>query len=143
VPGPPPSPTLPPAPPTHPPCPRAQGALMNHEFLGALAAVACRQELLLDLIASDEQAAYGAYTFQVSGHASRLSAHVHLQRRVIIPMRVSDPQNPQNPNPPEPRTHRRGEGRGALCAPQPLPPHTQNTEPRKLLETMYNAPLGG
>ena len=38
---------------------------MNHAFLGALAAVACKQELLLDLIASDEQAAQGAYTLQV------------------------------------------------------------------------------
>lgn len=39
--------------------------MLNHPFLGALAAVACKQELLLDLIASDEQAVNGAYTMQV------------------------------------------------------------------------------
>eukprot|EP00983_Pelagomonas_calceolata_P094493 1157896-Pelagomonas_calceolata.AAC.15 len=42
-----------------------QGAMLNHAFLGALAAVACKQELLLDLIASDDQAERGAYTMQV------------------------------------------------------------------------------
>lgn len=39
--------------------------MMNHPFLGALCTVACKQELLLDLIASDELATLGAYTFQV------------------------------------------------------------------------------
>mmetsp|Transcript_4340 Transcript_4340/g.11784 ORF Transcript_4340/g.11784 Transcript_4340/m.11784 type:complete len:896 (-) Transcript_4340:395-3082(-) len=45
-----------------------QGAMLNHAFLGALAAVACKQELLLDLIASDDQAERGAYTMQFYKH---------------------------------------------------------------------------
>jgi hypothetical protein len=40
--------------------------MLNHSFLGALAAVACRQELLLDLIASNELAGRGALTMQAS-----------------------------------------------------------------------------
>jgi hypothetical protein len=32
-----------------------QGAMDNHAFLGALAAVACKQELLLDLVSNAAQ----------------------------------------------------------------------------------------
>lgn len=42
-----------------------QGAMQNHSFLGALATVACKQDMLLDLIVSDEQAVHGLYTLQV------------------------------------------------------------------------------
>ncbi len=45
-----------------------QGSMDNHSFLGALAAVACKQELLLDLIISDEAAAHGVYTVQFYKH---------------------------------------------------------------------------
>lgn len=42
-----------------------QGCLANGSFLGALAAVACHPDLLLDLIVSDEQAAAGCFTLKV------------------------------------------------------------------------------
>lgn len=42
-----------------------QGCLSNHPFLGALAAVACQPDLLLDLIVSDEFADKGCFTLQV------------------------------------------------------------------------------
>lgn len=45
-----------------------QGAMRNHAFLGALAAVASNQDLLLDLIVSDDHAASGVYAFQVYKH---------------------------------------------------------------------------
>jgi hypothetical protein len=45
-----------------------QGAMQNHSFLGALAAVACKQDALLDLIVSDEQAVHGLYTLQYYKH---------------------------------------------------------------------------
>ncbi|KAJ9524597.1 hypothetical protein QJQ45_024188 [Haematococcus lacustris] len=51
-----------------------QGALDNHAFLGALAAVACKQELLLDLIVSDNEAAHGVYTLQVSASVAEAVA---------------------------------------------------------------------
>eukprot|EP00197_Chlamydomonas_leiostraca_P015683 CAMPEP_0202877654 /NCGR_PEP_ID=MMETSP1391-20130828/30994_1 /ASSEMBLY_ACC=CAM_ASM_000867 /TAXON_ID=1034604 /ORGANISM="Chlamydomonas leiostraca, Strain SAG 11-49" /LENGTH=254 /DNA_ID=CAMNT_0049559727 /DNA_START=42 /DNA_END=802 /DNA_ORIENTATION=+ len=45
-----------------------QGAMQDHSFLGALAAVACRQDALLDLIVSDDQAVHGLYTLQFYKH---------------------------------------------------------------------------
>lgn len=46
----------------------AQGGLPNQPFLGALAALAVRQGLLLDLIVSDDHSNQGAYTFQFYKH---------------------------------------------------------------------------
>lgn len=47
-----------------------QGSIQNRSFIGALAAVALRQDLLLDLIVSDDHAAQGAYTFQFYKHGT-------------------------------------------------------------------------
>lgn len=50
-------------------CRLVQGCVADHRwFLGALAAVSCRQQLLLFLIESDEQAAAGLYTFRLFKH---------------------------------------------------------------------------
>jgi hypothetical protein len=40
----------------------------NYQFLGALAAVALKQDLLLDLIVSDDHAMQGAFTLQFYKH---------------------------------------------------------------------------
>jgi hypothetical protein len=45
-----------------------QGALRDRWFLGAVACVGCRQDLILDLIISDEAASQGLYTFQFYKH---------------------------------------------------------------------------
>jgi predicted membrane-bound spermidine synthase len=45
-----------------------QGALRNRWLLGAIACVACRQDLVLDLIVSDECSDKGLYTFQFYKH---------------------------------------------------------------------------
>ncbi|MEW5306402.1 MAG: hypothetical protein WDW36_008868 [Sanguina aurantia] len=45
-----------------------KGELHDHWFLGAVAAVATKPDLLLDLIVSDELAAQGLYTFQLYKH---------------------------------------------------------------------------
>lgn len=47
---------------------RHSSGLQNMQFLSALAAVATRQDLLLDLIVSDDHAEQGAYTMQVYKH---------------------------------------------------------------------------
>jgi hypothetical protein len=47
-----------------------QGPLSASWFAGALAAVATREELLLDLIASDEYAQHGCYIFQFFKHGA-------------------------------------------------------------------------
>lgn len=49
-------------------CVPLQGALRNKWFLGALACVATRRDLVLDLIVSDNAAAAGLYTFQFYKH---------------------------------------------------------------------------
>eukprot|EP00873_Tetraselmis_striata_P036137 jgi/Tetstr1/456401/TSEL_043135.t1 len=46
----------------------AQGERSSTWFMGALAAVATRQDLLLDLIVSDDLSQYGLYTFQFYKH---------------------------------------------------------------------------
>lgn len=48
--------------------PCVQGALGDRWFLGALACVASRQDLILDLIVSDNAAERGLYTFQFYKH---------------------------------------------------------------------------
>jgi hypothetical protein len=45
-----------------------QGALGDRWFLGALACVASRQDLILDLIVSDNTSERGLYTFQFYKH---------------------------------------------------------------------------
>jgi len=45
-----------------------QGIMNNQHFLGAVAAVAVKQDLLLDLIVSDDHAEQGVYTFQFYKH---------------------------------------------------------------------------
>ena len=45
-----------------------QGALQNQWFLGALACVSSRRDLVLDLIVSDNAADRGLYTFQFYKH---------------------------------------------------------------------------
>lgn len=47
-----------------------QGPLSASWFAGALAAVATREELLLDLIASDEYAQNGCFVFQLFKHGA-------------------------------------------------------------------------
>jgi hypothetical protein len=47
-----------------------QGSSSNSWFLGALAAVACKRELLLNLIVSDEFAQRGLYTIRFFKHGS-------------------------------------------------------------------------
>uniref|UniRef100_A0A7R9V2F7 Calpain catalytic domain-containing protein n=1 Tax=Chlamydomonas euryale TaxID=1486919 RepID=A0A7R9V2F7_9CHLO len=46
------------------------GSISPHPFLGALAAVACKQDLLLDLIVSDDHAAQGCFTLQFHKYGS-------------------------------------------------------------------------
>ncbi|GAX81250.1 hypothetical protein CEUSTIGMA_g8682.t1 [Chlamydomonas eustigma] len=45
-----------------------QSNMDNHQFLGALAAVSLKQDLLLDLIVSDDHAMQGAFTLQFYKH---------------------------------------------------------------------------
>ena len=45
-----------------------QGSMQNGSFIGALAAVALSQDLLLDLIVSDDHSMQGVYTFQFYKH---------------------------------------------------------------------------
>jgi hypothetical protein len=45
-----------------------QGALRDRWFLGALACVAARRDLILDLIVSDNMSSNGLYTFQFYKH---------------------------------------------------------------------------
>lgn len=44
--------------------------MRNDSFIGALAAISLRQDLLLELIVSDDHAAQGAYTFQFYKHGT-------------------------------------------------------------------------
>ena len=44
--------------------------MQNVSFVGALAAVGIRQDLILELIISDDHAAQGAYTFQFYKHGT-------------------------------------------------------------------------
>lgn len=63
-----------------------QGMLADQWFTGALAAVAYRQELLLDLIVSDDNADMGLYTFQFYKHGTWHQVTVDN----YLPVRVGD-----------------------------------------------------